>query len=113
MKIIFAILAFAISFGAAAYDYRQMPLDEMTQESDLVVVGRFLGIAENRAAMRVVKVLKGDTATSNVQLVLHTGISEMDPVCCRKDATYILFLKLTPRGDLVSSNGRFGVIEIP
>ena len=112
MKILVAIIGLAVSFTAAAFDYRQMSLDEMTKESDLVVVAQFQKISEVGAKMRVVKVLKGDISLSNVQLVLNTGFPEADPECCHGGSTYLLFLKSTPRGAWVSSNGRFGVIEI-
>ena len=115
MRKFLAILTLSASFAASANALRQMPLEELSRKSDLVVVGNVRIKSDEIAEVHVREVLKGEKSLLTLQLLRHslTGIAEDDPNCCRDNGNYLLFLQRTPRGVMVSTNGPFGVVELP
>ena len=96
---------------------REMPLEEKSRRSDLVVIGTVTSIEKERctdvgrcAHLQISSLLKG--ARRDEVVVLFDGsIAEEDPLCCQVGMTYLLFLAhVKGKGSFFESvNGPFGV----
>ena len=87
-------------------------MDQMVQESDVILIGKVVELAnfEGREVVAVVENISAIKGSGEIKLIYKTGISELDPYCCELGKRYLFFLRRQPDGYFVTVGGRQGAI---
>ncbi|WP_157883357.1 hypothetical protein [Pseudomonas sp. ATCC 13867] len=122
MKSIVSIRSFAVllilifSMDVGANNITRQSFEEIVHGSDLVVIGRVVGIEKSdypydRAIIRVMSTLKGDERRL-INFAINSNMLGELPACCVKGKVYLLFLARNKIGDYYPINGPYGVYPI-
>jgi hypothetical protein len=91
--------------------------EQILDRSDLVVIGTVASSDGDgnefgsTATISVRLTLKGEGSNTLV-VSTYSRISELNPRCCEVGATYLMFLRRLPSGELVSVLGAYGMRRI-
>jgi hypothetical protein len=88
----------------------ELTFQQKMEASDIVIVGTVASLGPGTANVRVLRALKG-RAGREVVVSTTSRISELNPRCCTRGATYVLFLRRY-QGLYHSVNGIFGMVMI-
>lgn len=119
MKASRAMVAFALlASPASANSVAEPTFQEKVDRADLVVIATTISVDRSdrngrgpTANLQVVQILKGQ-AGEQIEVATSSPTAELDPHCCERNATYLMFLKRVGTGPLVSVWGAYGVNRI-
>ena len=119
IKLLLPALALsALAVPAWANSVLEPTFQEKVDEADLVVIATTMSVDRSSssgrgptAKLQVVQILKGE-AGQEIEVATSSAIAELDPHCCERKATYLMFLKRAGTGPLVSVWGAYGVNRI-
>jgi hypothetical protein len=104
----------------SANQVRELPLEKKVSSADIVFIGTVqkTGLPENDVAghdylaqVHIDTVLQGQ-ASATINVRYGSGISELDPMCCKEGEVYVFFLRNTGRGIYESVNGPYGIYQV-
>lgn len=119
IKIIVPILFALVPSDVFATELRRLPLQELVERSDLIIIGHNCGEKGDDASHSTSEsenliadlVLKGPSV-STLKLLTKSQIIELDVECCEEDIRYVMFLNEAYEGAYASTNGKYGVFQV-
>ena len=116
------VLTLMVVTAACAYDSVDQGFEWRTKNSTDIVVGQVVRTTddicayESRCAeVKVLSSLKGK-GTENILVLFDGSISDLNPACCAKGATYLFYLKKIKKGTdaqyFESVDGVFGIYRL-
>ena len=105
-------LALVLGSGTAASSAERMPFEDMVRQSDVVMFAQvsMMSADDTRAELEPVSILKGDQGLKKLVVQVRPGKTADN--CCRKYRKYLFFLRKLDNGQYVSTNGRYGLIDV-